>query len=139
MPRSDMFGLLEADMDGRRLLASIDFSFVGFPKKESFPWFLSLSTALKEADSEGLPTNAETAALNHWEDEVESVLSAAVGFKYIGRVTWSGHRELLYYLAEPIAPTAALQKMIEARSTRQFTFRCQRDDSWGHVEGYLSA
>jgi hypothetical protein len=94
--------------------------------------------ALKETDSEGLPTNAEAAALNHWEDEIEGVVSAAVGFKYIGRVTWNGHRELLYQLSEPDAAASALQRLISAGSTRPFAFRCERDDSWNHVAGYLA-
>lgn len=139
MLRNDAFALLETQMDGRRLLANIDLTLDGFPLKHDFPWFLSLSTTLRGADPDGLPTDSEAAALNHWEDEVERAIGAAVGFKYIGRVTWNGHRELLFQIAQPDAAVASLQRLIEAGTARPFAFRCQRDESWNHVSGYLAA
>lgn len=139
MPQNESFGLLKTEMDGRPLVANIDLSLGTFPRKGDFSWFLSLSTALKETDSEGLPTKVEAVALNGWEDRVEETISANTGFKYVGRVTWNGHRELLYQISDPGSAAPALQKLIENRDTRPFAFRCQRDELWEHVAGYLSA
>ena len=139
MPQSDQFGLLEVEMDGRRLIANIDLSLRVFADKSSFPWFLSVSTALTEADADGLPTNLEADALNSWEDRVEAVIASATNFKYAGRVTWNGHRELLYQLKQPEAAVSALQRLIDGGATRPFAFRCQRDDSWNHVSNYFAA
>lgn len=139
MQKREQFGLLETEMNGRKLIANIDLSLRTFRDKRSLPWLLSLSTSLKDADEEGLPTTVEADALNAWEDQVEQVISSAVNFKYVGRVTWNGHRELLYHLKEPEAAAAALQRLIDGRTSRPFAFRCQRDESWSQVSSYLSA
>jgi hypothetical protein len=138
MGQNESFGLLETEMDGRRLVANIDFSLAGFPRKQDFPWFLSLSTALWEVDSEGLPTRQEADALNGWEDRVEEIVHDRTGFKFVGRVTWNGFRELLYQVSDPGSAAPALQVLIENGDTRPFAFRCQRDESWEQVAAYLS-
>ena len=130
MPEREQFGLLETEMNGRRLIANIDLSLRMFTDKRGFPWLLSLSRALQEADEDGLPTREEADALNAWEEQAELAISSAVNSKYVGRVTWNGHRELLYHLKEPEAATSALQRLIDGRTTRPFAFRCQRDESW---------
>ncbi len=139
MPQGGQFALLETEMDGRRLIANIDLSLRAFADKSSFPWFLSLSIALKEADKDGLPTKREAETLNSWGDQVEAAITSAANFKYVGRVTWNGRRELLYQIDQPQAAASALQRLIDGGTTRPFAFRCQRDDSWNHVSNYLAA
>lgn len=139
MTQSEQFGLLEVEVDGRKLIANIDLSLRTFADKSSFPWFLSLSTALREADTDGLPTKREADALNSWEDRVEAAIALTANSKYVGRVTWNGYRELLYQLEQPEAAVSALQRLIDGGATRPFAFRCQRDDSWSHVGNYLRA
>ena len=138
MPGRESFAVLEAEMEGRPLVANVDLSLNAFADHASFPWFLSLSTPLKDATKRGLPTELEANALNAWEDEVEAALRPVVAFKYVGRVTWNGHRELLFQLAEPKSAAATLQRMIDARTTRPFAFRCEHDESWTHVSAYLA-
>jgi hypothetical protein len=139
MPRQNSFALLEADMDGRPLIANIDLSLRTFARRAEFPWFLSISTALKDADEHGLPTELEAATLNVWEDHIDTVLDSAVSFKYVGRVTWNGHRELLYQVTDSQAAARALQQSIDSRKIRPFAFRCEQDTSWSHVSAYLAA
>jgi len=139
MSQNEQFALLEAEMSGRRLIANINLSLRTFTDKYRFPWFLSLSTTLKESDQDGLATKTEADALDSWEDQIESAIASDGDFKFIGRVTWNGHRELLYHLREPEATVSALQRLIDAGETRPFAFRCERDEAWSHVADYLAA
>jgi hypothetical protein len=79
-------------------------------------FFLSLSTKLIDPISEGLATRSEVDNLNAWEAQVE--------FAFLGRVTWDGHRELLYYVSGQ-QPTA--EGLGALSGTRPFVFICDRD------------
>jgi hypothetical protein len=118
---------------------NVDLSLGDCPNKSRYPWLLSLSTKLNAVDLEGFPNKQEAAELNAWEDMVEEKISASASFKYVGRVTWNGHRELLYYLDSPEAAVESLQSLIDQKTTRPFAFRCQRDDGWHQVRVYLQA
>jgi|SRR5579883_140857 hypothetical protein len=139
MRHSESFGLLEGEMGGRRLIANVDFSLRKFREKGRFPWFLSLSTTMKECDPDGMPAGKEAEALDSWEDDVEAAITTAAEFKFVGRVTWNGHRELIYHLHEPAAAASSLQRLIDSGTTRPFAFRCERDECWSNAGQYLSA
>jgi hypothetical protein len=80
------------------MVAMIDMGLRNYPDKQALPFFLSLSTLLINPTSEGLPTRSDSDSLNALEDAVEAQLRSGGRFVYVGRVTWNGHRELLYYL-----------------------------------------
>ncbi len=121
------------------MIVSVDMGLRDYPNKAKYPWLLSLSIKLNTVDQEGLPTKRESIELNGWEDAVEGEVSANASFKYVGRVTWNGHRELLYYLDSPEPAVKSLQSLIDKKTTRAFAFRCQRDDAWHHVRMYFQA
>lgn len=68
--------------------------------KQAFPFFLSLSTNLVNPTAGGLPTRGDADNLNKWEETVEARLRPITEFVFLGRVTWNGYRELLYYVAK---------------------------------------
>src|SRR5437867_4455176 len=112
------FCVLQSELDGRLLIAMIDMGLRGYREKSTVPWFLSLSTPLVNPTPDGLPTQRDSNNLNEWEDAVERELKGEGQFVFVGRVTWNGHRELLYYVDRPATSTRKLQRLIDARSTR---------------------
>ncbi len=139
MSRAERFAVVETELDGHRVIVNVDMGLSDYPSKGEYPWLLSLSTKLKSVDQNGLPTKRESLELNTWEDVVEKEILASSSFEYVGRVTWNGYRELLYYLKSPESAVKSLQSLIDQKTTRPFAFRCQRDDGWKQVGVYLEA
>jgi len=98
--------------------------------KQHLPFFLSLSTRLIDPTSDGLPTRKDADNLNAWEDAVEARLKANAKFVFVGRVTWNGSRELLYYVNSRQPSVDALKKMLDSHSTRAFSLSCEPDEKW---------
>jgi len=135
--QADEFTVFEWDVEGRRLVGSVNLALVDFGAKSKTPWFLSLSTPLSSPTPEGLPTKIEAEKLNEWETEIERRLGKYTKFVFVGRVTWNGHRELLYYVDDPKRLAPELQNLITQRFLRPFAFRCEHDPNWAKVQRYL--
>ena len=133
---SERFAMSETDFDGYPLIANINLALRDYEQKQATPWLLSISTPLTYPSDRGLPSKQEAAALNSWETVVELEI-AVVSFVFVGRVTWNGNRELLYYVKEPEVPVQRLQTLIDSRSTRPFAFRCEKDEAWLKVSIYF--
>jgi hypothetical protein len=126
------------EVDGRPLVAMIDMGLRGMPDKQGLSFFLSLSTSLIGPTSEGLPTRSDADNLNIWEDTVEERLQSAGKFVFVGRVTWNGNRELLYYVGNQHSTLETLKIMSDVHSTRPFAFICEPDDEWERVGVWLN-
>ena len=133
------FTIMQGNIDGHPLFATINIGLRDSHARQSLPHFLSISTALINPTDEGLPTTADGENLNVWEDAVEASLrSTGVRYAYLGRVTWNGNRELLYYLADPNPPAESLKSLAESHTTRPFAFTSERDDKWTHADFWLN-
>jgi len=135
--RIESFSLFHADFDGHPLVANIDLGLRSCRDRTETPWFLSLSTPLIHSTAEGFPTKEEASILNQWEDVVDELIARQSKFAFVGRVTWNGHRELLYYIDKPEPLVQELQRFISERKTRPFAFRCKKDADWKDVGIYL--
>ena len=131
------FSVLQGDVDGHPMFATIDMGLRDSPERQGLPFFLSVSTPLIDPTSDGLPTATDTESLNRWEDAVEARLQQAGRFVFVGRVTWNGHRELLHYLLVQQPALDDLKALAESRSTRPFAFTCERDEKWTKVDYWL--
>src|SRR5437868_6426291 len=98
------FSIVEAEFDGSPLIAVVSEQLRDLEGKDAMPWFVGVSTALSNPTPDGLPTGQEADALNKWEDIIEKEISSRCRFFFVGRVTWKGHRELIYYVDEPKEP-----------------------------------
>jgi Family of unknown function (DUF695) len=136
--RDETFSVLQGNVDGRPMFAIIDMGLRNSPDRQALPFFLSLSTPLINPTSDGLPTKSDADDLNTWEDEVESRLGPAAKFAFVGRVTWNGHRELLYYVSAPRPAVEDLQMLADSHSTRPFAFTCGRDEKWTKADFWLN-
>jgi hypothetical protein len=131
------FSGLQGEKDGHPLFAIVDSSFRNQKARAGFPWFLSVSTQLKDPTADGLTMNQEASALNDWEDLLERNYLGGCRFLYVGRVTWNGSRQLLYYLDKPDCAETRLKKFARDFPERVFEFQYQRDEQWERVSTYL--
>ena len=134
---AESFSILQSEVGGRPLVAMINMAYKTFTPKSSYPWFLSISIPLANPTADGLTTAEDAEALNQCEDSVDNILSKVCSYQFAGRVTWNGHRELLYYVDKPKEATDALQAAINSTQYRPFAFQCEQDKTWHAVEVYL--
>jgi hypothetical protein len=136
--QSGTFSILQGNIDGHPLFAMIDMGLRNSPDRQVLSFFLSVSTPLTNPTSGGLPTRSDAENLNTWEDAVEASLRSAGKFVFVGRVTWNGHRELLYYLKSEHPAIESLKTLLDSHSTRPFAFSCERDEMWTKADLYLN-
>ena len=131
------FSILKGEKGGHTLFATIDSSFRDKKVRAGFPWFLSVSTSLKDPTADGLTTDQEASELNDWEDLLQKNYLEDCRFMYVGRVTWNGTRQLLYYLDKPDCAETKLKKFANDFPKRVFDFQYQRDEQWDRVSSYF--
>ena len=131
------FAIFQGEKDGRPLFATIDTTPHDNTFKATYPWFLGITTSLTNPTDDGLTTHQEASALNDWEDSLEKQFSGTCRFVYVGRVTWNGKRQLLYYVDTLDSIEAKLRKLAEEHTGRAFDIEVERDDQWNKVSVYL--
>jgi hypothetical protein len=129
------FSIMQGEVDGHALFASIDMRLRDLADKQRLPFFLSLSTTLTNPTSKGLPTQSDADNLNAWEEAVEARVKSASIFVFVGRVTWNGHRELLYYVGDQQSTIETLKTL---PGTRPFAFTCERDEKWKKADFWFN-
>jgi len=132
------FSILQGNFDGHPMFAMIDLGLRNSPDRQSAPFFLSISTPLIDPTGDGLPTRVDADSLNSWEDAVDARLRSANRFVFVGRVTWNGHRELLYYVDAQQPAIDNLKMLAESHSTRPFAFTSERDEQWTNADFWLN-
>ena len=137
MTRQEQFSVFQSELDGRPLVAMIDVGLRDCELKASFPWFLSVSIPLINPNKNGLCSDNDASVLNAWEDSLENAITAECRFVYVGRVTWNGSREVLYYVDKPEALERRLKEPGSALASRAFAFRCERDEKWDRISVYF--
>lgn len=135
--KKSKFSIFEGKLDGHRLVATIDTSLREYKRKADLPWALSVSVPLIKPNDEGLTTRQDANALNKWEGILEKQISEGSNFVYVGRVTWNGYREILYYIANPDPVKRKLQSLLDDHAARPFSFRCEKDETWSKASVYL--
>jgi uncharacterized protein DUF695 len=137
IPDLEAFSILEGTIDGYRIVATIREGLHNCKSKSGMPWFLGFSTPLSDRTAEGLPTEQETGDLNRWEDILDQNIRSQCQCIFIGRVTWRGNRELLYYVVRPEQVVTEIEKLISHQALRPFAYRYEHDPQWSNVSIYL--
>jgi hypothetical protein len=132
------FSVLQGDVDGHPMFATIDTGLRNSTERQYLPFFFSISTPLINPNNDGLPSGNDADNLNSWEDAVEARLRSAGRLAFVGRVTWNGHRELLYYLATQQPAIDDLKTLAESHSTRPFAFTSEHDEKWTKADFWLN-
>lgn len=137
--KTGTFAVLKGEKDGHPLFATIDSRFRDPRLRAGLPWFLGVSTVLKSPTSDGFTTNEEATELNDWEDSFEQAALNGCRFAYVGRVTWNGRRELLYYLDSTDCASPKIRSFTSDHPSRKFDFKFERDDRWEKVGEYFAS
>jgi hypothetical protein len=135
MSENSTFSIIEGEVGGQPLVAMIDSGLREFPGKDSLPFFLSISTSLINPTRNGLPNRIDADNLNAWEEMIEIRLLSVTNLAFVGRVTWNGHRELLYCVSNQKATVDAVEAL---SGTRAFVFTCEFDEKWAKANYWLN-
>lgn len=84
-----------------------------------------------------MTTNEDAKDLNKFENDLEIEFKGLVNYCYVGRVTWNGYREIIYYIDDPEKLVKKLQEAIDNHKFRNFAFRCEKDEEWKNVSIYF--
>jgi len=132
------FHVLRGKKAGLPAFVMIDTTYGNYLHKEKYPWYLCIKMPMEELTDQRLPTDRESDALNSLEDSIQRTLDSITKVCFIGRITWNGYRELLFYLDTPKEADKALQELAEDESTsRKFEHRIKKDETWSSVSEYL--
>lgn len=131
------FLVLQGKVDGHPMFASIDTRLRNSTERQYLPFLFSISTPLINPTNDGLPSGDDADNLNSWEDAVEAKLRSAGRLAFVGRITWNGHRELLYYLATQQPAIDNLKTLADSHSLRPFGFTSERDEKWTKADFWL--
>lgn len=135
------FAVLQADIDGYPIFATINAAYLAYPQKQEFPWHVFVYIELKETQpGNGLPTQAEANALNALEDTLLNCMRAVGPVHYIGRTVYKGTRSLYFYVADPELVNPILQELTNDPSPiRPFGYEMVKDEAWQEVQELLDA
>lgn len=131
--------ILQGEVDGYPLFASINSSLKEYSRKGDLPWFVSVSTKFLRPSKNGMPEENEFSGLNDWEDLVEARIGKVCRYAYLGHVTYKGSREVLFYVDSREAVESALKRLQGEQKTLKFDFGVSRDDRWESVAIYFKA
>ncbi len=107
--------------------------------RAEFSWSLSILITLDEPKADGSPTKQEEEYLNQFQEFVEEKLSTIGDYKYVGRITWNGERQIEYYIADPAIIERFLSAMINAkRITNNMTFDIKKDENWENYSRFYA-
>jgi hypothetical protein len=137
MQDAKTFSVMEGNIDGYPMVAMIHEGLQDYKSRGDTPWFLGFSTPLSNSTPQGLPTSKEADDLNRWEDVLDREIHSRCKPIFVGRVTWRGTRELLYYIDDPQQIIPEIQKLIDGGTLRPFAFRYEQDLTWTNVSVYL--
>ena len=128
-----------AEGDGYYRTMMVNETLENFNDKGFYPWLLYISIDIEEKTEKfDLPTNDEAVILNSMEDNFDALIGATVPYKYIGRITNNGKRDIYYYVTEPQKIYKELNSIIESGNyIREFEFSISEDPNWEEVSFFF--
>jgi hypothetical protein len=126
-----------AEPSGEPVFITINLGYKGYRHLRAFPYLVHVNVTVVDRNANGHPTAAEANVLNQVEDGITEKLTAAVTTAFVGRVTASGSRELMYYVSDPKVAHAALEAWGRAPQQRAWEYRIVEDPSWAKVTPLL--
>lgn len=134
------FDVIETfDAKGNIIFTTANFAYLDFNYKNDFPWFLRITIQFNEFSDNGQPSEEESSILNEFEDFLETEIKEVSIVHYIGRSTYNGKRDILYYLDN--AERASLRLTLLASNpdpVRAFHYNIENDSAWANVAKILN-
>ena len=119
-------------------IAIVNKAYDAYPNKKDYPWCAQVLIEFKDKNENGHPTDEEANVLNDLEDRFEKFLKRKHTVHFIGRVTRSDFRDLLFYINHPIFdPEETKQFMDEINAVRSINFSLDKDETWDFVSDLI--
>nr|WP_267908162.1 DUF695 domain-containing protein [Cerasicoccus arenae] len=120
-------------MDGLPTVMIVNTALKGYAEADEFPYHVRIAVGYQSNDALlGLPTPKEIRTLESLEDSVLAAVRKAGTGHYIGNTSWNGVREYNFYVDEPEAVDARLEKLAEQQH-RPIQYEIQEDPDWERV------
>ena len=98
-PEEESFSVLEASRDGLPAVVVVNESLKPETERERYPWLVTITLPIEEPNEMGLCDEAESERLGEIEDRLLENLKPQ-DYRYLGRITWNGFRDVLLYVAD---------------------------------------
>ena len=121
--------VLQAMRDGLPALIVLNTALQSERDRASYPWLVTISLPLARTNATGLCDAAESERLGDEEEALLAQLNPAT-YRYLGRITWNGSRDILLYAAEPDKLLHTLAHRQTQAGTRPITFSKSYDPNW---------
>ena len=135
----EKFTIREAKGNDHYIIMIVNETLKFFNDKSSIPWFLFISVDIKDKTGRyELPTSQEAKVLDSIQNKFNELIGSTTVFKYVGRITGDGKRELYYYIENPEEINAKLTEIIQNRDyVREFEYSIIKDTEWKRVSFFF--
>ena len=137
---AESFAILQAEVEGRAVLGSVNKGYKKYSRKAEFPWSLHIGIALTEGtlQQNGLPDNDETNVAYEVEDELLAAIKKIHTAHYVGHVFNDGFLDVYVYLPEPKNVHEYLQGRIAGSDLKRgIGYEIHNDPTWERVAMFL--
>lgn len=133
----DNYSLLQAKLkNGKPLIAVINTDALKWERKASHPWIMTVVLGYN-ANSEDMPDETTLAVMEDIESKIQSELTDADGYIYIGRQTADGIRELYYVCNEFRKPSKLLHSIVKQYTGKaDISFDIYKNKYWRTFERF---
>lgn len=137
---SESFSILQADIDDKTVIGTINQAYKNYERKGDFPWCLQVSIALSQdtLQDNGLPNEDEKNIANDTEDTLMAGIKKITTAHYVGHTYFDGYLDIFVYLANPKEVHEYLQKLVNANDlSRGFSYEINEDPEWARVRRFM--
>jgi hypothetical protein len=139
MSESGTFSVMRVRREGRDGIVVVDTALSGTPQTDLFPHLVRVALPIRRANHLGLCDEVESERLADVEDRLLGRLDESA-YRYAGRVTWNGTREVLLYVANPTAVLARLHATArELQPEQSVELSTELEPSWDTYMSLLNA
>ena len=136
----ESFSVVEATLDNKPIIGSINLAYNDYFNKDKYPWCLKIAIGLELENlfENGLPKSKESQIANKLEDELLKEIKNITTAHYIGHLFFDSFLDVYIYLNEPDKVHNYLQTQINKEGLiRGFGYEIFEDPEWKTVENFL--
>jgi hypothetical protein len=125
-----------ADQDGQPIIIRVRSQMPALAERQRHAQLIVVGWPYDGADT-GLPTSADTAAMEDFEHAVEAGLERGGTGTQVASITGAGHKEWRYYAADADAFVAALNASLDGHPTYPLEIEMFDDSEWQGLQQLL--
>lgn len=138
MTDDEIFTIVEFEQNGLPGIASVNNCLKNLTGNRELKWHLSVLIQCSNVTNRGLPSKNEQKVLYEIEATLDPYIKADNGGVFLACVTHNALRELIWRVRNPEEANAAMQHIIQSRTTqRPLNYRIDDDPSWTRAAWYL--